>query len=126
MERILVSARTLLAGAAAFSAAIAVPLILDTPWQVGVEAGVDVQVVTVRNDCPRTAWLYFGRHPPLQPQDMFAMGPHMQSVEPVMPGDMLWLLDANAQELDRAVFEAGVETISVLRSCTHLRANVGR
>jgi hypothetical protein len=115
-----VNARTLLASAALLATVLVVPLLLEA--QRPAEVSPRVRSVTVRNDCPNTVWIFYGGHPPLHTRDMFAMGPDMQSSEPVLPGDMIWLLDENARELDRAVFEPGVTAITVLPTCAQLQA----
>jgi hypothetical protein len=115
-----VNTRTLLAGATILGAGLVTPLVLRTQAPTYVDPGVRVHAVTVRNDCPRSVWIFYGRHPPLRTQDMFSIGPHMQEVRSMLPGDMVWLLDGHARELDRIVFEVGMEAIRVLPSCTRL------
>jgi hypothetical protein len=114
-----VNARTLLASAALLSAALVTPLLIEA--QAPIVFDPEVRSVTVRNECPETVWIFYGRHRPLQSQDMLTLGPFMQTSEPVLPGDMLWLLDVDARELDRAIFQADVTAITVLPSCVRLQ-----
>lgn len=114
------NARTLLASAVLLATVLVVPLLLEA--QRPAEVNPRVRSVTVRNDCPNTVWIFYGGHPPLHARDMFAMGPDMQSSEPVLPGDMIWLLDENARELDRAVFDLDVREITVSPTCVQLQA----
>jgi hypothetical protein len=116
-----VNARTLLASAALLSAVLVTPLLIEAQAPIDVDPTERVRSVTVRNECPETVWIFYGRHRPLQSQDMLTLGPYMQTSEPVLPGDMLWLLDLDARELDRAIFQTDVTAITVLPSCVRLQ-----
>jgi hypothetical protein len=110
------STRALLASAGLLAAVLVVPLLIQAqaPFE------EQVRAVTIRNSCPQTVRLFYGRHSPLQAQNMTTLGPYMQSVEPLLPGDMVWLLDANAEELDRSIVDYDVVAITVDPSCLRL------
>lgn len=77
--------------------------------------------VEIRNECFDPVWLFYGRDPAQRSENLVNVNGWAQSVELMMPGDVLRLVDRDLLELGRVTVQPDTSSIVVLPSCTALQ-----
>ncbi len=77
----------------------------------------EVRTVVVANDCDDAVWVFYGRTPPLRPQDALSLAPGASAAQPMLEGDVVWLLDEQRSPVDHAIVEATTLAVIVDASC---------
>ena len=85
-------------------------------------APTDVRVVEVRNDCARTVWIWYGRGEPLRPEDAVTLAGRSSSLESMLEGDTVWVLDDTREGVDSARVSATTKRVSIDESCRRIFA----
>lgn len=82
----------------------------------------EVRTVTVRNACDHDVWLFYGRSPPVRPQDALELPDDASTAQPMLEGDVIWLLDDARDVLDHVTIGAATSTVEVTPSCRTIEA----
>lgn len=88
----------------------------------GERPATQVRTVTVRNACARDVWLFYGRSPPVRPQDALPLPDGASTAQPMLEGDVIWLLDDARDVLDHVTIGAATSTVEVTPSCRTIEA----
>jgi len=83
----------------------------------------EVRTITVRNACAQGVWLFYGQNPPVRPQDALDLPEGASSAQPMLEGDVIWLLDATKSGVvDQVAIAASTSTVEVAPSCRTIAA----
>jgi hypothetical protein len=82
----------------------------------------EVRTVIVRSECDHSVWLFYGRTPPLRPQDAIQLGARASAAQPMLEGDVVWLLDDTRTSLGSATLAATTAEVIVDASCRSITA----
>lgn len=86
-------------------------------------APTDVRVIEVRNDCPRTVWIWYGRGEPLRPEDAVTLAARSSSAESMLEGDVVWVLDESRKGIDSARVSATTARVVIDDSCRRITSS---
>ena len=78
---------------------------------------LEVRTVVIANECDDSVWVFYGRTPPNRPQDAITLAPHASAAQPMLEGDVVWLLDAESSPLGHAIVDANTLAVIIDASC---------
>ena len=78
--------------------------------------------VTIRNECSSTVMLFFGQEPRPNSNYYTTMQGRSQSNAQMMPGDKVWIVDANQNGLASTQVDMGMSQVVIEDTCTSLWA----
>ena len=78
---------------------------------------LEVRTVVIANDCDDPVWVFYGRGLPNRPQDAVTLAPHASAAQPMLEGDVVWLLDEDRSPLGHAIVEANTLAVIIDTSC---------
>jgi hypothetical protein len=82
----------------------------------------EIRTVMVHNECADPVWLFYGREPPVRPEDAVLLAGRASAAQAMLEGDVVWLLAADRSPLDDATVGAKTTDVVVHASCRSIIA----
>jgi hypothetical protein len=78
----------------------------------------ELRTIVIRNDCNHPVWVFYGRAPPVRPQDSASIGEKSSSAQEMLEGDQVWLLEEDRRSpLGQATVGPSTKRIVIEASC---------